>query len=323
MTTSLLKMRVRMKKILTMAKRMLRCTTPVWVSATNTICIQHMLDMTFHVVGTHTHLEVWNAAFVSINSVLGLSTCCIHTHAQYKVVQCMQLVGRAHRSVPCLCWGKNDNASSSVSGRAGGKNDIASSFYPGGKKTTMKEKKRQCKLLSAPGGKKTTTQAPFTPGEKKRHCKLLLPPRKKRHYTLLLSPGGRGGKKTTLQAHVLSQYFLFSRHKKTHMCLFVHASGTTGMDSKQRKRHKYARKCSQCGVALSSDTHVAAHVVAHPVGCGFCGVMTLKTTCKKCNNVNSPKKQFWGLGMGKWMRFVPRFGCVPRPHDEKKKEDGT
>ena len=44
------------------------------------------------------------------------------------------------------------------------------------------------------------------------------------------------------------------------------------------KHHKYSSKCSQCGVQLTQDTKVAAHMVAHPIGCGFCGIMTLRTT---------------------------------------------
>lgn len=70
--------------------------------------------------------------------------------------------------------------------------------------------------------------------------------------------------------------------------LYVHATGTTGQHAPARRRHKYASVCSQCGRQLGVADHVAAHVVAYPCYCVncCCGVLTLKTTCRRCNGRN-------------------------------------
>ena len=78
------------------------------------------------------------------------------------------------------------------------------------------------------------------------------------------------------------------------MCLFRHMAGTTGMDARARREHAHAARCSQCGVALRDTTKVAAHVTAHPCGVGCVGVVTLRTTCKGCNNRGGA---FWGCGL--------------------------
>lgn len=84
------------------------------------------------------------------------------------------------------------------------------------------------------------------------------------------------------------------------MCLFVHARGTTGQDRAARRRHDYAAKCAQCGVALTDTTRVAAHVVAYPLANGCCGYMTLRTTCKACNASRGGRRR------ARW------WGCAPR-----------
>lgn len=82
------------------------------------------------------------------------------------------------------------------------------------------------------------------------------------------------------------------------MCLFVHAQGTSGMDYKERRDHEYSDTCSQCGVVLTPTTRVAAHVVAYPAGNCCIGAMTLKTTCKKCNNYRNESSSFWDFDTG-------------------------
>ena len=73
---------------------------------------------------------------------------------------------------------------------------------------------------------------------------------------------------------------------------YVHATSTTDMHSKKRRRHTYSKRCSQCFKKLNENTHVAAHVVAYPCFCFNCcfGILTLKTTCKKCNSQNKVGK---------------------------------
>lgn len=70
--------------------------------------------------------------------------------------------------------------------------------------------------------------------------------------------------------------------------LHVHATATTGYHSKERRDFEYADRCSQCRVKLSQSTHVAAHVVSYPCFCFNCciGMISLKTTCRHCNNQN-------------------------------------
>lgn len=81
------------------------------------------------------------------------------------------------------------------------------------------------------------------------------------------------------------------------MCLwpfvnYVHATATTDAHIKKRKKYKYSKRCSQCFTKLDTNTHVAAHVVAYPCFCFNCclGILTLKTTCKKCNSKNKVGK---------------------------------
>lgn len=103
------------------------------------------------------------------------------------------------------------------------------------------------------------------------------------------------------------------------MCLYVHARRTTGDDGAARRAHVYASTCAQCGVALTPQTHVAAHVVAHPLGCGCCGVMTLRTTCKACNHTAHPRPRFWGLTVRcRRLRWVWRCGVRAKAHADKK-----
>ena len=75
---------------------------------------------------------------------------------------------------------------------------------------------------------------------------------------------------------------------------YVHAVNTTEKHAKQRKKHKYSKRCSQCFKKLDNDDHVSAHVVAYPCYCLNCfiGMLTLKTTCKKCNNRNRVGKKY-------------------------------
>ena len=74
---------------------------------------------------------------------------------------------------------------------------------------------------------------------------------------------------------------------------YVHAVNTTEKHAKQRKKHKYSKRCSQCFKKLDENTHVAAHVVAYPCFCFNCcfGILTLKTTYKKCNSKNKVGKK--------------------------------
>lgn len=78
------------------------------------------------------------------------------------------------------------------------------------------------------------------------------------------------------------------------MCLFEHMRGTTGKDPAARREKNYARRCSQCGVTVTSTTRVAAHVKAYPLGLGR-GIPTLRTTCKTCNHARNKQVRFWGF----------------------------
>ena len=70
------------------------------------------------------------------------------------------------------------------------------------------------------------------------------------------------------------------------MPLFVHATNTTGLHSKERRGFAYKATCAQCGKALGGTDHVAAHVVRYKYPC-LCpcmgGDVTLVTTCRACN----------------------------------------
>ncbi len=75
---------------------------------------------------------------------------------------------------------------------------------------------------------------------------------------------------------------------------YVHATNTTEKHKNQRKKHKYSKRCSQCFKKIKDTDYVAAHVVAYPCYClNWCiGILTLKTTCKKCNNQNRVGKKY-------------------------------
>ena len=74
--------------------------------------------------------------------------------------------------------------------------------------------------------------------------------------------------------------------------LHVHATNTTDLHKQERRKFEYAEKCSQCRADLDNNTHVAAHVVTYPCYCCncCCGILSLKTTCKACNNYNKDGK---------------------------------
>jgi hypothetical protein len=74
---------------------------------------------------------------------------------------------------------------------------------------------------------------------------------------------------------------------------YIHATSTTDAHPKKRRKHKYSKRCSQCFKKLDDNTRVAAHVVAYPCFCLNCcfGILTLKTTCKKCNSQNKAGKK--------------------------------
>lgn len=76
------------------------------------------------------------------------------------------------------------------------------------------------------------------------------------------------------------------------MCLHVHARGTTGADAGARRAHVYATRCTQCGVALTPTTRVAAHV--RVFACGCVPHMRLVTACKACNHPHARRpRSFW------------------------------
>ena len=90
------------------------------------------------------------------------------------------------------------------------------------------------------------------------------------------------------------------------LTLFVHAVGTTGAHRRERRRHRYAAHCAQCGVAVDRASHVAAHVVRYDAPCCLprAGVLTLVTTCRTCNGRQqagedgverccAPRARFW------------------------------
>ena len=87
------------------------------------------------------------------------------------------------------------------------------------------------------------------------------------------------------------------RGEQKDMCLFVHATGTTGADAGARRAHVYERKCAQCGVVLQPTTRVAAHVDAYLCGAPCAQRRTLRTTCKACNHAQRTHRadRFWGV----------------------------
>lgn len=76
----------------------------------------------------------------------------------------------------------------------------------------------------------------------------------------------------------------WSRHK--------HRKGTTGKHARERRRHKYAKTCFQCGAEVTQTTKVAAHLIEQPIHPFLCfyGRAVLRTTCKGCNRRERP---FW------------------------------
>ena len=99
-------------------------------------------------------------------------------------------------------------------------------------------------------------------------------------------------------------------------CLFVHAEGTTGMHAKERREHVYAGKCAQCGKELDASSHVAAHMEAYPCGNPCLGFMTLRTTCRGCNNYRKKENAFWG---GRWK--LRRLGWVRGKWTKEKRKE--
>lgn len=77
------------------------------------------------------------------------------------------------------------------------------------------------------------------------------------------------------------------------MCLHVHARGTSGADAAARRAHSYAQRCTQCGVALTPTTRVAAHVRVFACGCVPRRRMRLVTACKACNHTHARRPRFW------------------------------
>ena len=112
---------------------------------------------------------------------------------------------------------------------------------------------------------------------------------------------------------------------------YVHALSTTDAHQKQRRKHKYSKRCSQCLKKLDETNHVAAHVVAYPCFCiNFCfGILTLKTTCKKCNNYNKTgkrkvDKRSWFFlkpicsgecTLGKKIKYITQPSCIHYNYD--------
>jgi len=99
---------------------------------------------------------------------------------------------------------------------------------------------------------------------------------------------------------------------------FVHAGGTThfgGAAHKTSGRYAHFSRCAQCGVAVgpkqavaqaqqvaaqggppagASAQHIAAHVMGYPCApCNCCCArLTLKTTCKECNDQRGGPDRF-------------------------------
>lgn len=104
--------------------------------------------------------------------------------------------------------------------------------------------------------------------------------------------------------------------------LHVHATGTTGCHGKERRDFDYAERCSQCRTVLTPQTHVAAHVVSYPCFCLNCciGILSLKTTCKRCNNLNRTGKRrvdthsCMACTARDEKRIAPWIACVCSPY---------
>ena len=80
----------------------------------------------------------------------------------------------------------------------------------------------------------------------------------------------------------------------THMCLFVHMSGTTGAHARERRAKAYAARCAQCRRRVGPRDRVAAHVRVYVGGVLPRGA-ALRTACKRCNHPRAPRRRFWGL----------------------------
>jgi hypothetical protein len=79
--------------------------------------------------------------------------------------------------------------------------------------------------------------------------------------------------------------------KRSRTSRLAHASKTTGMHQRERRRFTLGETCAQCGkTPLAKTDRVAAHIMRYrPWSCYLCGYMELVTTCKKCNNASLPQ----------------------------------
>jgi hypothetical protein len=105
-------------------------------------------------------------------------------------------------------------------------------------------------------------------------------------------------------------YCIKERKSFLKMCIpscFVHLTKTTGKDSKERRVFSPGDKCSQCKAVLIEPNWVAAHVVSYPCCVPCCGVSTLKTSCKKCNNTTNSTSC-----AGRW--YCGFYWCLNRPY---------
>ena len=100
------------------------------------------------------------------------------------------------------------------------------------------------------------------------------------------------------------------------MCLpsnFTHAKNSSNMHRKERSKYTHHDKCSQCHQPVSEDTKVAAHVVAYPCFNPCCGLLTLKTTCKKCNNTHNAESSEGKSFIGGLFKHNPFITCICWP----------
>jgi len=95
--------------------------------------------------------------------------------------------------------------------------------------------------------------------------------------------------------------------------LFVHAGNTTDYHAYERQKYEYHKRCSQCNKLLDSKNHVAAHMVAYPCCLPCCGVLTLKTTCKSCNNKKNTTTKKGRSFFGGLFKHNPslKYVCFP------------
>ena len=120
---------------------------------------------------------------------------------------------------------------------------------------------------------------------------------------------------------------------KSEMCwpgCFVHAKNTTGMHQSERRKYDLYKKCSQCGKETSEHDKVAAHTVFYPCWNPCCGFMSLKTTCKKCNNTHNAESWPTSWFSGGMFDHNPNLGWVCWPscmnydagndHDKQEKD---